>query len=94
MTAIEKEIEAKVNDAEVLESELETLQAEWDKEDGAEENVKVIKMICSGACEKCGNCESAKIQEIDEDDEEIIDILKTPCDCEILGIEVKHVVRA
>jgi hypothetical protein len=94
MNAIDMEIETKVKDVEMMESELKALQAEWDKEDAAEatEHSKTIKMICNHACEKCGSCEDAIPQEVEENNEDLIEILQTPCDCEIMETEVKHVI--
>ena len=93
MNAIDMEIESKIRELESWEAELKMLQEEGEQED-REANIitKVFKMRCDHACEKCGNCEDAIPQDVSEDETDLIEVLKTPCDCELLGLEVRHIV--
>jgi hypothetical protein len=50
-----------------------------------------ITMTCDHACGQCGDCPDRVPQTLDADDTEIIDLLATPCDCERLNVEVRHV---
>ncbi len=86
--AADAELDAKATEGERLDAELE---AELLADAEPTPTTGTILMACDHACERCGNCPDRTPQTVDENDEELIAILEQPCDCETLGIEVRHI---